>query len=83
MAYVITDSCIKDQLCAEVCPTDCIHPKSDEPSFEEVNQMYVDPNGCIDCGACVPVCTSDSIRPIDDLTGEQKAFIDTNAAFYN
>ena len=27
MAYVITDNCIKDLLCADVCPTDCIHPK--------------------------------------------------------
>jgi NAD-dependent dihydropyrimidine dehydrogenase PreA subunit len=44
--------------------------------------MYVDPNGCIDCGACVPVCTSDSIKTIDDLSEEQKPFIDKNAAFY-
>ncbi len=34
MAYVITDSCIKDSLCVDVCPTDCIHPKQDEPGFE-------------------------------------------------
>ena len=34
MAYVITDTCIKDSLCVEVCPTDCIHPKTDEPGFE-------------------------------------------------
>jgi ferredoxin--NADP+ reductase len=62
MAYVITDSCIKDALCAEVCPTDCIHPKPDEPGFEAATQMYVDPEGCIDCGACIPACTSDSIH---------------------
>jgi formate hydrogenlyase subunit 6/NADH:ubiquinone oxidoreductase subunit I len=34
MAYVITDTCIKDSLCVEVCPTDCIHPKTDEPGYE-------------------------------------------------
>ncbi len=34
MAYVITDTCIKDLLCVEVCPTDCIHPKGDEPNSE-------------------------------------------------
>ncbi len=67
MAYVINDSCIKDSLCVEVCPTDCIHPKQDEPSFEAATQMYVDPEGCIDCGACVPVCTSDSIHAVDDV----------------
>jgi ferredoxin len=26
MAYVITETCIKDMLCVDVCPTDCIHP---------------------------------------------------------
>jgi len=83
MAYVITETCIKDVLCVDVCPTDCIHPKKDEPAFEAAAQLYVDPAGCIDCGACVPVCTSDSIHPADDLSEEQKGFIDKNAAFYN
>src|SRR5689334_2211944 len=40
MAYVITDSCIKDELCVEVCPVDCIHPKKDEPQFKETTQLY-------------------------------------------
>jgi NAD-dependent dihydropyrimidine dehydrogenase PreA subunit len=83
MAYVITDSCIKDLLCVEACPTDCIHPKKDEPAFQTATQLYVDPIGCIDCGACVPVCTSDSIRPIDELPEELKAFAERNAAFYS
>jgi ferredoxin len=83
MAYVITDTCIKDLLCVDVCPTDCIHPKKDEPAFEAAPQLYVDPSGCIDCGACVPVCTSDSLHSIDDLTEDQKSLIGKNAAFYN
>src|SRR5208337_1722012 len=58
MAYVITDTCIKDSLCVDVCPTDCIHPKQDEPGFEAAKQLFVDPAECIDCGACVPACTS-------------------------
>jgi len=82
MAYVITDSCIKDLLCADVCPTDCIHPKKDEPGLEAATQLYVDPAGCIDCGACVPVCTSDSIYSVDDLPEESKKFIDTNTAYF-
>lgn len=82
MAYVITSSCIKDELCVDVCPTDCIHPKKDEPAFEEEKQLYVDPNGCIDCGACVPVCTSDSIYVADDLPEDKKEFIEINAKFY-
>ena len=79
MAYVITDSCIKDLLCADVCPTDCIHPKKDEPGFEAATQLYVDPAGCIDC---VPVCTSDSIYSVDDLPEESKKFIDMNTAYF-
>ena len=51
MAYVITDTCIKDSLCVEVCPADCIHPQQDEPGFEAATQISVDPEGCIDCGA--------------------------------
>ena len=83
MAYVITDTCIKDVLCVDVCPTDCIHPKKDEAAFEAAPQLYVDPDGCIDCGACVPVCTSVSIHPADDLSEEQKKFIQSNPAFYH
>lgn len=82
MAYVITNTCIKDQLCADVCPTDCIHPKKDEADFEAATQMYVDPAGCIDCGACVPVCTSDSIHSLDDLPDDLKEFAEKNAAYY-
>src|ERR1035441_272027 len=82
MAYVITDSCIKDSLCVDVCPTDCIHPKQDEPGFEAATQLFVDPVECIDCGACVPACTSDSILAVDDIPEDKKHFIETNAAYY-
>src|SRR5262245_19998714 len=76
MAYVITDTCIKDSLCVEVCPTDCIHPKQDEPGFEAATQMYVDPEGCIDCGACVPACTSDSIHALEDVPEDKEEFVE-------
>ena len=82
MAYVITDTCIKDFLCVDVCPTDCIHPKKDEPGVDAATQLYVDPAGCIDCGACVPACTSDSIYAVDDLSEEHKKFEDINAKHY-
>lgn len=82
MAYVITDACIKDALCVDVCPTDCIHPKKDEAAFEAAKQLFVDPVECIDCGACVPVCTSDSIYALEDLPEEKKEFIERNAGYY-
>jgi NAD-dependent dihydropyrimidine dehydrogenase PreA subunit len=66
----------------EVCPTDCIHPKTDEPAFEAATQMYVDPEGCIDCGACVPACTSDSIHALEDLPEDKKEFVEKNAEYY-
>jgi NAD-dependent dihydropyrimidine dehydrogenase PreA subunit len=82
MAYVITDSCIKDSLCVDVCPTDCIHPKQDEPGFEAVTQLFVDPEECIDCGACVPACTSDSITRVDDVLEDKKSFVEKNSAYF-
>ena len=82
MAYVITDTCIKDELCVAVCPTACIHPKKDEPEFEAATQVYVDPEGCIDCGACIPVCTSGSIFVAEELPEDKKEFLEKNAAFY-
>jgi ferredoxin len=82
MAYVITDACIKDALCVDVCPTDCIHPKQDEAAFEAATQLFVDPAECIDCGACVPACTSDSIMAVDDVPEDKKEFIEKNAAYY-
>jgi ferredoxin len=82
MAFVITDSCIKDLLCVDACPTDCIHPKKDEPAFEPAKQLFINPNDCIDCGACVPVCTSDSIQPVDELPDDKKHFAQINADFY-
>jgi len=36
MAYVIVDSCTKDENCIEACPIDCIHPRKDEGKFAEV-----------------------------------------------
>lgn len=82
MAYVITDTCIKDALCVDACPTDCIHPKKDEPEFGAAAQMFIDPDGCIDCGACVPACTSDSIFVLDELPEDKKYFAEKNAAYF-
>jgi ferredoxin len=82
MAYVITDTCIKDALCVDVCPTDCVHPKKDEPEFETATQMYVDPAECIDCGACLPVCESNSMFALDDVPEDKKQFVEKNAAFF-
>jgi ferredoxin len=82
MAYIITDTCTKDELCVEACPTDCIHPKKDDEKFEAATQLYVDPEGCIDCGACVPVCPTNSIFIVDEVPADKQEFIEKNAAYY-
>lgn len=82
MAYVITSTCLKDELCVDACPVDCIHPKKDEPGFETASQLYVNPADCIDCGACIPPCPSDSIHPADELPDDQKLLIEANSAYY-
>ena len=45
MAYVINEPCIgtKDNSCVEVCPVDCIHPTPDEPDYDKVEMLYIDP----------------------------------------
>jgi ferredoxin len=82
MAYVITDTCTKDELCVEACPVDCIHPRKDESGFDDVSQLYVNPDECIDCGACIPVCPTNSIFILDDLPPELERFAEQNATFY-
>jgi len=82
MAYVIVDTCTKDELCVEACPVDCIHPKKDEAGFEEAAQLFIDPDSCIDCGACVPVCPTNSIFAADEVPGEKADAAAANAAYY-
>jgi ferredoxin len=82
MAYVIVDTCTKDNHCVEACPVDCIHPKEDEAGYAEAPQLYINPDECIDCGACVPVCPTNSIYPLADLPADKAEFAELNAAFY-
>ena len=82
MAYVITETCTKDEKCVEVCPVDCIHPRKDEPGFAEASQLFVDPVACIDCGACVPVCESSSMYALGELPDNLMAFGEKNAQYY-
>lgn len=80
MTYVITEPCItvKDASCVDVCPVDCIHPRKDEPGFEQAIQLFIDPDECIDCGACEPECPVNAIYPEDDVPEEYEKYIALN-----
>lgn len=82
MAYVITDDCIKDALCVEACPTECIHPTKEEAAFETVTQMYIDQDNCLDCAACQSACESNAIFPKDELPAGKEEWADKNAAYF-
>jgi NAD-dependent dihydropyrimidine dehydrogenase PreA subunit len=83
MAYVITDSCIKDNLCADACPGEAIHPGKNEPAYATATQLYINPAECMDCGACVSECPTDSIYSSDELPADKADAAEKNAEFFN
>jgi ferredoxin len=58
MPRVITNLCLRDASCVEVCPVDCISPGK---PVEQYPTFYIDPDTCIDCGACEVECPHSAI----------------------
>ncbi|MCY4139430.1 MAG: ferredoxin family protein [Rhodobacteraceae bacterium] len=77
MTYVIVEACIdiKDGVCTEVCPVDCI--------YEGGRMFYIQPDECINCAICVSVCPVDAIWYEDDLPPHSADFVAVNAEFFN
>ena len=73
MTFVVIDSCIKCKYtdCVEVCPVDCFH--------EGPNMLVIDPEECIDCTLCEPECPVEAILSEDDLTDDQREWLELNA----
>jgi ferredoxin len=73
MTFVVTDSCIKCKYtdCVEVCPVDCF--------YEGPNFLVINPDECIDCALCEPECPVNAIVSEDDLSPDQKQFLQINA----
>lgn len=73
MTFVVTESCIrcKHMDCVEVCPVDCF--------YEGPNFLVIHPDECIDCALCEPECPVDAIVSEDDLTDDQRQFLQLNA----
>ncbi len=85
MLYVITDRCAetKDGACIDVCPVDAIAPANAGPERDKAPQLFINPDACIGCGLCEVECPVDAIRGADDLTGDDRRFIDLNAAWFS
>ena len=84
MAYVITDACIKDFLCAAECATAAIAPASaDDPAAAGVSHLFINPDECIDCGNCASICPSGAIFAEDELPADKAQFAAKNKAYFN
>jgi ferredoxin len=76
MPYVITELCIRDGACAEVCPVTCIHSTPESPQF------YIDPDICIECEQCVVVCPVEAVFLDVELPDQYAAAEEVNADFF-
>jgi NAD-dependent dihydropyrimidine dehydrogenase PreA subunit len=82
MAYVITDACTKDFVCAAECATAAIAPTVDDPAAGTVAQLFINPDECIDCGNCAGICAQNAIFAQDDLPADKAHFAETNKAYF-
>jgi ferredoxin len=83
MAYVITDACIKDFICATECSTAAIAPLEGDAAAGTVSQLFINPDECIDCGNCASVCEQNAIFPMDELPADKAQFAEKNKAYFN
>ena len=84
MAYVITDACTKDFLCAAECATAAIAPASaSDAAAAGVPQLFINPDECIDCGNCASICPSSAIFAEDELPAGKEHFAAKNKAYFN
>ena len=84
MAYVITDACVKDFLCAAECATAAIAPASaGDPAAGGVSQLFINPDECIDCGNCASLCQQGAIFSSDELPADKAEFAEKNKAYFN
>jgi len=72
MGVYVTDNCVDCRYteCVKVCPVSCFH--ADE------TMVYVDNETCIDCFACIPACPVQAIVSDDDISDENRKWVDIN-----
>lgn len=60
-----------------------LHPPTpDEPGYDAVEMLFIDPDECIDCDACVEACPVDACFAEDQLPAEWAHFAEKNAAYF-
>jgi ferredoxin len=82
MAYVIVDTCEKDDVCATGCPDEAISHGKYTANGVEYDQYYIDPDKCNECGTCESLCPSGSIFLDLDMPAKFKHFPAVNAGFF-
>ena len=82
MAYVITDACIKDFVCAAECSTAAIAPMAEDAKAGTVSQVFINPDECIDCGNCASICAQNAIFAEDELPADKAHFAEKNRAYF-
>ena len=82
MAYVVTDACTKDFVCAAECATAAIAPVAGDAIAGKVSQVYINPDECIDCGNCASVCAQNAIFALDELPADKMDFAEKNRAYF-
>ena len=58
----------------KVCPVNCF--------FDAGQMLVIHPDECIDCGLCVPECPVEAIHPLEDVSDQERAFIELNKFFF-
>ena len=67
---MITNLCLRDASCVEVCPVDAIVPGIPQ---EKNPTYYIDPDACIDCGACEAECPYGAIFESEEVPSHYQA----------
>ncbi len=82
MAYVITNACVKDDVCATSCPEEAISVGVVTVDGKAYDQYFIDSAKCSDCGTCESGCPEMAIYMDDDLPAAAKQFKAVNAAYF-
>ena len=82
MAYVITDACSKDFLCAAECATAAIAPQTGDADADSVPHLFINPDECIDCGNCASICPQHAIFAEYELPPDKAHFAEENRAHF-